>query len=314
MSSPPPLRIAYVPEHFSTPLAFAQKHFGLVATLLPYPSGTGAMISALRSGTVDIAIGLTEGFIAGLGKPPSGPAPDPDYRLVGTYVNTPLCWAILAGTSASAQATILPSSSSSSSSLSILQGKKIGVSRLGSGSHVMGYVLADRQGWLSASSPEPWSGTEILDNFAGLIAGVNSGRADFFMWETFTSARAIARGEIRKVGEIYTPWASWLITCSTALIGADGTVDVRVADLCERLDQGMRYFEQHQDEAVGHICSVMDYSEDDARKWLGTVEFAHGTKGVDLALVEDCMRVLSKAGVLVEGKGMGAGEMVAIKR
>ena len=38
MSSP--LRIGFVPEHFSTPLHFAQKHFGLEATLIPFPSGT----------------------------------------------------------------------------------------------------------------------------------------------------------------------------------------------------------------------------------------------------------------------------------
>lgn len=84
-----PLRIGYVPEHFSAPLHFAQQHYGLEATLVPFPSGTGHMITALRGGEIDIGIGLTEGWIAGLGK--EGVEGDGGYRLVGTYVDTPLC-------------------------------------------------------------------------------------------------------------------------------------------------------------------------------------------------------------------------------
>lgn len=84
-----PLRIGFVPEHFSTPLHFAQKHFGLDATLIPFPSGTGHMVTALRAGEIDVGIGLTEGWIAGLGK--EGVEGDGGYRLVGTYVETPLC-------------------------------------------------------------------------------------------------------------------------------------------------------------------------------------------------------------------------------
>lgn len=84
-----PLRIGFVPEHFSTPLHFAQKHYGLHATLIPFPSGTGHMVTAIRAGEIDVGIGLTEGWIAGLGK--EGVEGDGGYRLVGTYVDTPLC-------------------------------------------------------------------------------------------------------------------------------------------------------------------------------------------------------------------------------
>ena len=83
------LRIGYVPEHFSTPLHFALTHYGLNAKTIPFPSGTGHMVTALRAGEIDIGIGLTEGWIAGLGK--EGYEGDGGYRLVGTYVDTPLC-------------------------------------------------------------------------------------------------------------------------------------------------------------------------------------------------------------------------------
>ena len=89
MESQKPLRVAFVPEHFSTPLYFAQKYFGLSAQLIPFPSGTGHMITALRAGEVDVGIGLTEGWVAGLGK--QDIESDGGYRIVGTYVETPLC-------------------------------------------------------------------------------------------------------------------------------------------------------------------------------------------------------------------------------
>lgn len=87
--SQPPLRIGFVPEHFSTPIHFAQKHFGLTATLKSFPSGSGHMITALRSGEIDVAIGLTEAWVAGLGKEDT--PGDGGYRIVGNYVKTPLC-------------------------------------------------------------------------------------------------------------------------------------------------------------------------------------------------------------------------------
>lgn len=89
MGTESPLRIGYVPEHFSTPIHFAQQRFGLGADLVAFPSGTGHMITALRAGEIDVGIGLTEGWIAGLGK--GDVAGDGGYKLVGTFVETPLC-------------------------------------------------------------------------------------------------------------------------------------------------------------------------------------------------------------------------------
>lgn len=77
-----------MPEHFSTPLHFATSKFHLLAKLVPFPSGTGHMITALRAGEIDVGIGLTEGWVAGLGKEKEG---EGGYKIVGTYVETPLC-------------------------------------------------------------------------------------------------------------------------------------------------------------------------------------------------------------------------------
>ncbi|KAL7937118.1 periplasmic binding protein-like II [Trichoderma chlorosporum] len=290
-----PLRIGFVPEHFSTPLHFAQKYFGLDATLIPFPSGTGHMITALRADEIDIGIGLTEAWIAGLGK--EGVEGDGGYRLVGTYVETPLCWAISTGAKRP-EITAVDS----------LKGGKIGVSRIGSGSYVMGYVLADQKGWLSAPGEEPFSDAVVLNTFERLRGAVNSGEADFFMWEHFTSKKFYDAGEIRRVGEIYTPWSSWKIVASTKL--TRGGLDARVKDLFEKLDKGVAHFNTNHDEAVEYISTNLDYSAEDAREWLKTVTFPVKTEGVKPEVVSSCVSILRKAGVLAEGKGMSSEAMI----
>ncbi|KAF5026537.1 hypothetical protein F66182_1397 [Fusarium sp. NRRL 66182] len=291
-----PLRIGFVPEHFSTPLYFAQKHFGLDATLIPFPSGTGHMVTSIRAGEIDVGIGLTEGWIAGLGK--EGVEGDGGYRLVGTYVETPLCWAISTG-----------AKRPEITSVDSLKGSKIGVSRIGSGSYVMGFVLADQHGWLTPGAAEkPFRDTVVLDNFENLRNAVNSGDADFFMWEHFTSKKFYDSGEIRRVGEIYTPWSSWKIVASTKL--TQSGLEARVKDLFGKLDHGIAHFNDNKDEAVAYISSSLGYTEPDAREWLKTVRFPTKTEGVGSEVVQNTVSILRKAGVLAEGKGMEPQAMV----
>lgn len=191
--------------------------------------------------------------------------------------------------------------------VSSLKGSKIGVSRIGSGSYVMGYVLADQQSWLSATNPEPFSDTVVLNNFTNLRNAMNSGDADFFMWEHFTSKKFYDSGEIRRVGEIYTPWSSWKIVASTSL--TQNGLDERVRNLFGKLDQGIKHFNENQEEAVEYICTNLDYTEPDAREWLKTVKFPTNTEGVKDEVVENCVAILIKAGVLKEGQGMDPGVM-----
>ena len=193
-------------------------------------------------------------------------------------------------------------------SVSDLAGGKIGVSRIGSGSYVMGFVLADQQNWLSAGA-SPFSDTVVLHKFEKLREAVNSGEADFFMWEHFTSKKFYDSGEIRRLGDIYTPWSSWKIVASTKLTQGD-ELDGRVKDLFTKLDQGVKHFNENQEEAVKYISTSLGYTEPDAREWLGTVKFPTQTEGVKSDVVSSCVTILRKAGVLEEGKGMEPSVMV----
>ncbi|KAJ4293320.1 hypothetical protein N0V90_008602 [Kalmusia sp. IMI 367209] len=305
-----PLRIGFVPEHFSTPLEFAKKHYGLDARLLPFPSGTGHMVTALQADEIDVGVGLTEGWVAALGKAQEA-RQDAGFRLVGTYVETPLCWAISTG-----------SQRNELKGVNDLKGKKVGVSRIGSGSYVMSFVLADQQGWLDAQSSGPPFPIEPLNTFANLRDGVNNGTADFFMWEHFTSKRYYDNGEIKRIGEIYTPWSSWKIVAKNDLLNPTNwsqetqashpPLKEELDDALQKINKGVKHFEENQEEAVEYISTKLDYSEEDAREWLKTVRFSHDVRGVGESVVQKTMRILQKAGVL--GEPVDEQAMIGLQR
>jgi len=271
------IKVGYVPEHFSTPLHFAEAHGfftsrSLPITLIPFPSGTGHMIKSLSSGEISIAIGLTEGWVSAIANGNS------DFKIAGKYVATPLCWAISTGTQQGIDR------------VEKLVGGKLGVSRIGSGSYVMGFVLAQVNGWLKEGE-EPFEFV-ILDDFKGLRDGVNSGKADAFMWEYYTSKKYYDSNEIKKLGEIYTPWPSWHIVASNNL------PITTVGPFLEAVNEGIAYFNTHKDEAVEYISTHLDYSKEDAQEWLGTVEFADDVRKIDENAINDTLKVLREAGVV----------------
>jgi len=260
------------------------------------------MITSLRSNEIDVGIGLTEGWVAGLAQPPQQKSATQaqrsgGYKIVGTYVETPLCWAISTG-----------AKRVDITDVSELKGKKIGVSRVGSGSYVMGFVLADSRAWLKAAGDAPFL-VIPLQTFAKLREAVNGGTADFFMWEHFTSKRYYDNGEIKKIGEMYTPWSSWKIVAREEVLEERKQ---ELEEMFEKLDFGVSYFEGHQEEAVEYISTELDYSAEDAREWLKTVRFAKGVRGVMGETIRMTVDALKKAGV-VEGE-VRVEDMIGIRR
>ena len=139
-SSLPDIRIGGVPEHFNYPLHMVKKlgldtKFGVNLIFAEQACGTGQMISNLKDKSVDLIVALTEGITADIAK-------GSDVRILGTYVSSPLCWAISgAGPVSASQHTATPRN------VADMKGKTFGISRYGSGSQLMAYVLANERGW-----------------------------------------------------------------------------------------------------------------------------------------------------------------------
>lgn len=159
----------------------------------------------------------------------------------------------------------------------------------------MSFVLADQKGWLQPSK-QPFE-FKVLQNFKNLRDGVNDSSADFFMWEHFTSKKYYDSGEIKRVGEIYTPWKSWMIVASTAILDSPAANE-RVAQFMRKLNQGVEYFNGNPEEAVEYIEANLDYSKEDARSWLSTVKFSEDVTEIDEETIGKTIEILKKANVI----------------
>lgn len=310
------IRIGFVPEHYLLPLHFCAKHSlfpaNLQISLVPFPSGTGHMITSLRSKEIDLCIGLTEGWVAGLLNQDNykKSSQEKGYSIVGSWVSTPLRWAIVTGRNRD----------DISSVDDLKQHGHVGVSRIGSGSHIMAYVLAQQEGWLHQGGADSKDLTLVpLGPFKDLRDGVTSSSADFFMWEHFTTKPWFHApdSELKKIGEIYTPWPSWHITASSHTF-PDPKNDATLKQLFDAFDKGIAMFNNDTDQGIkmlGNGEAQCHYSEEDGKEWLKGVKFVDGSRGVSEDVMKSVVEVLKTANVIAPEVQIHEGDgVVGIER
>ncbi|AZQ58070.1 ABC transporter substrate-binding protein [Maribacter sp. MJ134] len=186
------VKIIGVPEHFNLPWhlaieegAFEQRGIDLQWT--DVPEGTGKMCQLLANEQTDLAIILTEGIVKSITEGNRS-------KIVQEYIATPLLWGIHVGAQSAHQ------------TIADLKNTKAAISRYGSGSHLMAYVHAQNNLWdLDALQ------FEVINNLDGAVDGLTHGKADYFMWEHFTTKPLVDDGTFRRLGDCPTPWPCFMI-------------------------------------------------------------------------------------------------------
>lgn len=185
-------KIGGVPEHFNLPwrMAIEENLFSDLDTSIHWADmtgGTGQMIKGLQMGSIDVAVLLTEGvskaILQGL------PA-----KIMDIYVQSPLQWGIHT------------SHSSKHSSLSEFKDPSFAISRTGSGSHLMAYVLGMQQAW----NMDHVKFNVIGDVYGGIWA-LEQQEADLFLWEKYTTQPFVSKRSCRRIGQINSPWPCFVI-------------------------------------------------------------------------------------------------------
>ena len=186
------LKIGGVPEHFNLPwkLAIEESRFREKNIYLHWEDiagGTGQMIRGLENGSIDVAVLLTEGItkaiLEGL-----------EAKIIQVYVTTPLRWGIH-----------VPKNSGIQKKEDLINGT-FAISRSGSGSHLMAYVLADEMNW----DLNKLDFNVVGDVYGGLWALQNN-KAQAFLWEKFTTKPHVDSGKCRIIDEVVTPWSCFCI-------------------------------------------------------------------------------------------------------
>jgi ABC-type nitrate/sulfonate/bicarbonate transport system substrate-binding protein len=214
-----PLRIGGVPEHFNLPWhlgvesgAFAEA--GIDLQWRDCPGGTGEMVKLLEDGELDLVVTLTEGSVAAIAR-------GLPMKALQWYVTSPLQWGVHVGATERAR------------QLQDVPGRRVAVSRMGSGSHLMAAVLAEKQGWSTASLE-----FVVVGNLEGAVQSFREQQADLFLWERFTTQPLVNAGHMRRIDICPTPWPAFLLCASTHAINQHGALIAKlqevIAELCQQ--------------------------------------------------------------------------------
>ena len=206
------IKIAGVPEHFNLPWHMCIEDgefeaFGIDLQWTDVPEGTGKMCQMLRDGETDIAVILTEGIIKDI-------AAGNLSKIVQVYVQSPLIWGIH-----------VPANSNYKS-LSNLEHKKVAISRMGSGSHLMSIVNAQNQNWNTENLE-----FEIVNTIDGAVESLTSGKADYFMWERFMTQPLVDKGIFRRIADCPTPWPCFVIAVRNEVLENHPKVIDQILDI-----------------------------------------------------------------------------------
>jgi ABC-type nitrate/sulfonate/bicarbonate transport system substrate-binding protein len=268
------VRVGGVPEHFNHPWKIAQeKGFfsrrGISIEWTDHKNGTGAMITALRNNELDVIVALTEGLVLESVK-------GKDIQLFGTYVQSPLRWAVITGQTTPFQ------------SVADLKGESFAISRFTSGSHLMAGVLASNMGW-DVSSDVKFKPVGPLKD---LIWSVNSDAAAF-LWEYFMTKPYADSGEVRFIGEISTPWGCFMMASRKEYLESHRDV---LALVLQGLQEGIQDF--YSDPAtVSTIATNFGITEADTQQWYDSVKIV-GTASASRADLTRAVSALQKIHVL----------------
>jgi len=193
------LRIAGVPEPYNLPwhLAMEQGRFAEAGIDLQWHTvheGTGRMCQMLRDDALDMAVLVTEGAVRDILN--GGP-----HRIVSTFVQSALPWGVH-----------VPASSALHHP-SDLKHVPFAISRLGSGSHIMAMLYAERLGWRPRAED-----LEVVHNMEGAAERMCSDGPIIFLWETYVTSRYVDAGVMRRVDEVRGDWPGFVVVAREAFV------------------------------------------------------------------------------------------------
>jgi sulfonate transport system substrate-binding protein len=266
------LKIGGVTEHFNLPwnIAVEQNKFTEAGVELDwkfFPGGTGVMTEALKTGELDLAILLTEGFV-------SAAAKGLKAKIVKEYITSPLGWGIFTGAKSQFYSVYnrLP--------------KKYAISKLGSGSHLMAMIHAEQRG-------ERVDAKDLIEvkSIDGAMQSLTDNETQIFYWEKYMTKAHVENGTVRMIGEFSAPWSSMLIIASDEALATKRSKIAKVLEVINT--ESERFVTSPQ--SVKLLTERFKLTEADAYTWLLSTVWSHDYS-VRLLGLENAKQALLKIG------------------
>lgn len=270
------LRITGVPEHFNFPWKKVVKaqpfeKDGISLQWTDESRGSGQMNNALREDKTDIAIVLTESFLKDF------EAGNPS-KMIGFHVKSPLIWGIHI------------SASSPVNSLDEITSPSFLISRPGSGSQLMGYVLAKREGWDSNTLD-----FKTVSNLPGALEVMTPEKPEMFLWEKYTTKPWVDSNQMKRIGEVPSPWPCFAIIATDKALAEFGEVIFQLRDILYQSSEDL----QSSDSVIDEISTNYELKRNDVIDW-----FRQTTWAIDAAISRTqlirSMRIMEELGIISE--------------
>lgn len=249
------LKMGGVPEHFNLPwkLAIEEGNFvdaGIQLHWSDMGGGTGQMLRGLETGSLDVAVLLTEGITRGI-------LQGLNAKILQVYVVTPLHWGVH-----------VPYDSAITK-IADIENQTFAISRYGSGSHLMAYVCAANQGW----DTDKLKFNVVGDVYGGLWALENN-EAQAFLWDKYTTQPYAEQKKCRFIDEVVTPWPCFVIAARNEI--ADAHPEILKA-MCDIVNQKAKEIKEDEN-AVEVISWRYNLKSSQVEAWLAETDWNY--KGV----------------------------------
>ncbi len=266
-----PLRLGGVPEHFNLPWHLALESETLTDLDLAWtdqPGGTGQMLARLAEAELDVVSILTEGTVREIarGLPVS---------ILQVYVESPLQWGVFVP----GRSTITDESE--------LAGARIAISRFGSGSHLMAYLLAERLGWSIDEGQ-----FVVVKDLDGAVAAFAAGEADLFLWDRFMTSPLVSDGRFRQIGVQRTPWPSFVIAVRNEILTGRTTEVGRVVDAVVAEARALML----RADGPELVADRYGITLEQAKGWFASTTFA-ARRAMEPDIAADVLATLTRAGL-----------------
>lgn len=205
------------------------------------------MCKALRNKEIDMAVILTEGIIRDI-------IDGNECKIVQVYTKSPLIWGVHVA------------NGSSYKTIDDIKGKKAAISRYGSGSHLMAYVNAEKNGWNTKNDLD----FEVVKNLDGALLGLPNGIGDYFMWEKFTTKPYVDNGTFRAIDYCPTPWPCFVIAVRNEVLEYNKNT---IIDILNIINNTTREFKMIPS-VDKMISSRYDQKIKDVQEWLSITEWS----------------------------------------
>tara|TARA_R110002020_G_scaffold269811_1_gene485118 strand:+ start:1126 stop:1998 length:873 start_codon:yes stop_codon:yes gene_type:complete len=268
------LRITGVPEHFNFPWkkVVAAQPFqknGIMLEWTDESRGSGQMNKDLREGKTDVALVLTESFLKDF------EAGNPS-KMIGLHVKSPLTWGIH-----------IPGDSPINS-LQEISDPTFLISREGSGSQLMSFVLAKREDWDAKKLQ-----FKIVNNLSGALKVMTPARPEMFLWEKYTTKPWVDSKEMKRIGEVPSPWPCFAIIATDKALSEFENILFQLRDLVYQ--EALKL--QSSPTAIEDISRNYGLNAKDVKEWFTQTTWATEAKISRNELIQS-MEIMKDLGII----------------